>query len=124
MVSRNTEKQLVLDPGAINILRDMSTGQNKNFISEFIDLYFRSSAESMHLIIDSAETGDSGALRAAAHKLRGASLNVGGLRVAEICAGLEKKVRKRDLADVEEMVNSLDDAYEALREALTEVRGD
>ena len=77
----------------------------------------------MKLIIDFSETGNSGALRAPAHKLRGASLNVGGLQVAEICGALEKKVKKRDLADLEEMVNSLDDAYQALCRALAEVRG-
>lgn len=124
MASRNTQNKAVLEPDAINTLREMSVGQNENFINTFIDLYLQSSAECMDQIIDCAETGDSGALRAAAHKLRGASLNVGGLQVAEICGGLEKRAKKRDLAGIEEIVNFLDDAYEALREALAEVRGD
>ena len=124
MVSRNTQNKPVLEPDAINTLREMSVGQNENFINTFIDLYLRSSGECMELIIDFSETGDSGALRSAAHKLRGASLNIGGLQVAEICGGLEKKAKKQDLADVEEIVNSLDNAYQVLRDALAEVRGD
>lgn len=124
MASRDTQNKPILEPDAINTLREMSVGQNENFINTFIDLYLRSSGECMDQIIDFSETGDSGTLRAAAHKLRGASLNIGGLRVAEICGGLEKKAKKQDLADVEQMVSSLDDAYRALCEALAEMRGD
>ena len=79
MASRDTQNKPILEPDAINTLREMSVGQNENFIATFIDLYLRSAGECMGRIIGLSETGDSGTLRAEAQKIRGASLNIGGL---------------------------------------------
>lgn len=122
MAPAKSEIDTVLDPTAINMLREMSTGNNTHFINEFIDLYLRNSVVMVDEIRDHAESDDSVMLRAAAHKLKGSTLNVGGMQVAAICGVLEKKARKKGASEVMELVESLVMAYEALREELAAIR--
>ena len=122
MPSSKPQTDTVLDPKAINTMRELSAGVNENFIHEFIGLYLNGSDESVDIIRRSVESGDSGGLRAAAHKLRGSSLNIGALQVADICKTLEKKGKRSETAGLGDLVDRLEEAYASLRGELAEIR--
>ena len=124
MAGVKSQSTSILDPTSINALRDLSSGSDSNFIYNFIDLYKTNSAAMVEEIRSHAEVEASGPLRAAAHKLRGSSLNIGGMQVAAVCGDLEKKAKKNDMSNVMEMVELLEDAYEALLEELAAVRAE
>ena len=124
MATAKLQNRSILDPNSINTLRDLSSGANENFINEFIDIYRINSAAQVDEIRNHAEKEANGLLRAAAHKLRGSSLNIGGMQVAAICGDLEKRAKKQDMASVMEMIELLEEAFEALLEELAAVRGE
>ena len=66
MLSAKPLNDTVLDPKAINTLRELSAGENENFINEFIDLYLNGADALVENIRHCVETGESGELRAAA----------------------------------------------------------
>lgn len=124
MAAAKPQNRTILDFNSINTLRDLSSGPNENFVNEFIDIYRKNSTVLVDEIKAHAETEARGLLRAAAHKLRGSSLNIGGMQVAAICSDLEKRAKKQDMASVMDMVEVLEDAFDALLGELAAVRGE
>ncbi len=122
MMSAKAGRGTVLDSNAIGLLRELSVDEHENFINDFIDLYLEQSGGLIDGIKRHAEAGDGGELRAAAHKLRGSSLNIGAVQVAEVCGELDKKRKRNDPAKLARLLERLDAAYIAVREELGKLR--
>ena len=54
-----------------------------------------------------------------AHKLKGSSLNVGAVALAEICRQLEVKGRNNDLAGYDQILEDLKNIYDQTARMLT-----
>lgn len=122
MISAKAGRGTVLDSNAIGLLRELSVDEHENFINDFIDMYLDQSIALIDGIKRHAEAGDAGELRAAAHKLRGSSLNIGAMQLAEVCGELDKKRKRNDPAKLARLLERLDAAYIAVREELGKLR--
>ena len=122
MMSAKAGRGTVLDSNAIGLLRELSVDEHENFINDFIDMYLEQSIALIDGIKRHAEAGDGGELRASAHKLRGSSLNIGAMQVAEVCGELDKKGKRNDPAKLARLLERLDAAYIAVQEELEKLR--
>ena len=122
MMSAKAGRGAVLDSSAIGLLRELSVDEHENFINNFIDMYLEHSGGLIDGIKRHAEAGDGGELRAAAHKLRGSSLNIGAMQVAEVSGESDKKKKRNDPAKLASLLERLDPPYIADREELVKLR--
>jgi signal transduction histidine kinase/DNA-binding response OmpR family regulator len=77
-----------LEPEALRNLRQLG-GMNQSFLGELIDLFLKESVERLARLKEAVTSGDAEAIYQIAHTQRGACLNFGARRMAELCAELE-----------------------------------
>ncbi len=83
-----------------------------------IDLFLTELPNYIANIKQAIESKDNNALYAAAHKLKGASVNLGGREIANSCKALEKFAKDAQLAEAEEEFKLMDDIATRLQTAL------
>ena len=109
-----------IDPDRMAVL--LRTG-GRAMINELIDLYLDEMPVRLDLLREAVEAGDAEAVRAAAHKIKGSSANLGLPGVASASATLEDVGRRGDLEEADRLVNFVVMAFERARlemEALVE----
>jgi HPt (histidine-containing phosphotransfer) domain-containing protein len=112
----------ILDPNIISNIKVVSAEVNPDFLNELIEMYIVSAPRLITGIKSHAAEGDSSALEADAHRLRGSSLNLGALRMAEVCGLLEKKGREDDREGLEPLVERLETDYGELLAELDKLK--
>ncbi|MGQ9804615.1 MAG: PAS domain S-box protein [Chlorobiales bacterium] len=103
--------KVLLDPNAIQILSELSEQTGRNLISEIIDLFFEHAPVQLKRLSDAISEQNFKQASMTAHRLKGASLNVGAKRVAELCQSLEDAAQNNIL---------LLDAWEELQSVFPE----
>ena len=68
------------------------------------------------------ESGNADAMLRPAHTLKGNSLNLGAIRLAEICRGLEEQARRGALDGPQEEVAAAEAEFERVKDALEAAR--
>ena len=121
-MSEDSVDSTVLDPNTIGQLLDLSTGQGQTFIADFIELYLKQAAGLVEQIGRHAAEGNCEKLEAAAHKLKGSSLNIGARQLAEVCQALEERGRDENLADAGELAERMQSRYGDVVEELARVK--
>jgi len=81
-----------LDQAQIELLRGLDDGEGA-VLAEIIDQYLAQTVEGHSDLVRVTGEGDAQGLVQVAHKLRGASANVGAVVLAEICSELEAQGR-------------------------------
>ncbi|MEZ4867105.1 MAG: Hpt domain-containing protein [Caldilineaceae bacterium] len=113
----------VIDRETIEMLREMDAlTEDDNLLVELIDEFLSHShglivaikKNSHHQVFDELATHS--------HSLKGASLNIGALSLFKICDTLETMARRQELLDIDNLLTSLDLAYQQTAVALTEIR--
>lgn len=82
-------RKSLLDPNAIQILSELSEQTGRNLISEVFDLFFEHAPVQLQRLSDAISEQNFKQVSMTAHRLKGAALNVGAKRVAELCQSLE-----------------------------------
>jgi HPt (histidine-containing phosphotransfer) domain-containing protein len=90
--------------------------EEPGFLAEVIESFFVTAEESIERMKEAIEAGDSDALRAAAHMVRGSGQQLGAQRFAATCARLESIGA---LAEAPPLVVELERDLERARESLT-----
>ncbi len=121
-MSEDSANSKVLDPNTIGQLLELSSGQDQSLIADYIDLYLKQAAGLVEQIGRHAAEGKSEALEAAAHKLKGSSLNIGARQLAEACLALEERGQKEDLADAGALTERMQSCYGEVVEELARVK--
>lgn len=101
----------------INVLKAL-VGDDNEAVHELLTAYLaaaRQQAEEVHQAIDAGNIGLAGAI---AHKLKSSSLSVGALKLADICAGLERAGKAADQAAALHCMPKFDRALAAVESAL------
>jgi signal transduction histidine kinase/DNA-binding response OmpR family regulator/HPt (histidine-containing phosphotransfer) domain-containing protein len=111
-----------LDPKIVAELRLLG-GDQRDLLSEVIDLFLRTVPDRVRALVAASQTGDDAALRFHSHALRSTSGNVGALRLSALCTRLELGLAA-EAPPREEMVRAVVEEFEALRPLLRrEIRG-
>ncbi len=82
-------REMLLDPNAIQILSELSEQTGRNLVGEVIDLFLEHSPVQLKRLSDAIAEQNFKQTQMTAHRLKGAALNVGAKRVAELCRQLE-----------------------------------
>ncbi|MFN3561800.1 MAG: PAS domain S-box protein [Chloroherpetonaceae bacterium] len=83
-------REILLDTNTIKILSELSEQTNRNLVSEIIDLFLEDAPVQLSKISDAIAEQNFKQIQMTSHRLKGASLNVGAKRVAELCGLLEE----------------------------------
>ncbi len=86
MLSRET----LLDTNTIKILSELSEQTNRNLVSEVIELFLEHAPVQLSKLSDAIAEQNFKQIQMTSHRLKGAALNVGAKRVAELCGLLEE----------------------------------
>lgn len=106
-----------LDPAQIDFLRGLDDGDG-SVLREIIDEYLDQVAESREELGRLVEQGDVSTLARTAHKLRGASANMGAGRLVEVCADIEASSERAEFGELARLVERFDTEFARVREAL------
>jgi HPt (histidine-containing phosphotransfer) domain-containing protein len=107
-----------LDVGQIGLLRGLDDGEGA-VLAEIIGQYIDQSHGQRDALADAIYAGDARAIERAAHSLRGASANVGGTRLAEICGELEGLGRAHEVASASALLEEFDTELSRVQAALS-----
>ncbi len=115
-----SSEQSLLQPEALSELRQLG-GKNQNFFSEMVDVFVLESVERLDRMRATAKQGDMESVHQLAHTQRGACLNFGARRIAQLCEELEKISGSNGMtptAAVSEMISSIEHEFDCVRRAL------
>ncbi len=113
LADEKNDQQTLLDPAAIQRLMDIGKQTDPGFLQQVLDMFMRQAPECIDEIRAALEAGDFNAMWKAAHKLKGTSLNIGALRLSEICREIEKKGRNLETAGLFGLSLQLETDYKA-----------
>jgi signal transduction histidine kinase/DNA-binding response OmpR family regulator len=114
----------LVDEKRISAIRRMAAKHDPAAFMQMIDTYLDDYRESLRIMKKAAGESDSQAIGKAAHRLKGASLNLGVTGVAEPCQRIETNVKKGDLHEVAALVQELERSYGAVQRELDGLKGD
>jgi CheY-like chemotaxis protein/HPt (histidine-containing phosphotransfer) domain-containing protein len=109
-----------LDQSQIELLRSLDDGEG-DVLGEIIGEYLAQTVEGRRELVRTINEGDTIALERTAHKLRGASANVGASAVAAVCAEMELEGRSAKLERAAGLVERFDTEFARVRDALEQV---
>jgi len=87
-------------------------GLGKNLLAELIHLFLKDSPPLIHRIKQFAQQGDSLNMANAAHALKGISLNLGVMGLADICEKIETNGRNKDRSHLDFFLAQLERVHE------------
>jgi CheY-like chemotaxis protein len=96
----------VIDWARLEELRSYDTPDGE-MVRGLIDSFMNETSAKLVVLRSSAEARDAGALRASAHAIKGAAMNVGAIRVAEGASRIEEAAKQSALDDIELLVEKL-----------------
>jgi len=105
-----------LNPSVLGVFRGLRVPSGPDPLAELVDLFLSDLPQRLAEISGAARAGDAAALKAAAHTLKGSANNLGGLRMAALCAQLEGA--GTDAQRVTGLLRELSEEAERLRVAL------
>ncbi len=110
-------EEVVLDPATMEQLRQMKEFGGDEAIEELFDLLKLEFPKLLDEIHQSHAAGDLKALSVAAHTLKGSAGNFGAIKLASLCASIEKKTKAGEADGLQELVDPLQAAYEKALQA-------
>ena len=116
--SDSGDAQPALDPETLDSLGN-ELGQE--ILVELSQLFLEEAEKIVADIHKADEKSDAEGLRAAAHSLKGASLNMGAKPLADICKIIEQRARDGEMHGISAMVHQMDIHYQHVCKALKEI---
>jgi HPt (histidine-containing phosphotransfer) domain-containing protein len=113
-----------IDPAVFANLLEM-TGNDNEFVDELVDTFLDDGRRQIDALQAAAVAGDVEALVRPAHSLKTGSLNVGAMRLGELCRELEEAARSTGaVPDAEDRVTAITSAFGSASVALLQARAD
>jgi len=104
-----------LDPIILRQLTELeATGPG--LVARLLHNFIDQAPKRIAVIASAVAAGDATAVREQAHALRGSSLNIGAMRLANICKRLESQAKLGNLQGAEESIDRLTDEFVRVRE--------
>jgi PAS domain S-box-containing protein len=108
-----------LDAGAVADLKELG---GDDFLAEIIDTFLDDAPALVASLRTSCERDDAEELRRAAHSLKSNGRTFGAHEFADLCRELEDRAKRGELDGASELVERIEEAYEALTGALVALR--
>ena len=121
MAKESVHMPETLDQVALANLLAM-VGNDPAFVDELVDEYLADAPQQASAVRAALDAGDAEGLVRPAHTLKGTSLSLGGVRVAEIAMAIEARGRAGDLDGIDVLLADLDAARIELAAALDQAR--
>ena len=112
----------VLDAMQVADLMALDKGQGRLF-AQFVNVFLSGTDDRIVPLRRHAESADAAALADAAHAFRGASGNVGAVRLAELCGRVEIAGNRQDMNAAKQLIELLDAEYALARGAMLAAAG-
>ena len=113
---------MILDESRINEIKSLSGSGENSLLAEMIESFLVEAPKAMIEIKESIKKSEPLRLRKAAHKLRGACLNLGAADLASCCQSLEAKGKAENLMETEPLLAELETSCAVTSSELTKVR--
>ena len=111
-----------LDQSVLQGLRELQEEGEPDFLTELIDIYLEDAQRLVDEIKAAVAEENTGAIRAAAHTLKGSSGNLGAHVFSKLCYEMELAGRNADLEAAKKLLHSLVKEYSTVREQLLRER--
>ena len=98
------------------------TGGDHEFVDDLVDTFIDDGRRQVDALQAAAAAGDREALVRPAHSLKSGSLNVGALRLGELCRELEETARAGAVPDAGDRVAGIASALDSAAVSLLEAR--
>ncbi|MEE9382224.1 MAG: Hpt domain-containing protein [Nannocystaceae bacterium] len=110
-----------LDEDTIAALRELADDDDPDFLDDLIEMYIQDTGASLQNVaaMSSGLGPDRDALRRIAHTLKGASRNIGALRLAEHCSALERSADTAAHHQISATVGRMRGEFEQVKSSLT-----
>jgi PAS domain S-box-containing protein len=115
------ENGVTLDAAALETLRELGGAE---FIAEVVDVFLADAPALITSLRSSLECKDTEELRRAAHTLKSNGSTLGAAAFADLCRTVEQHARDGDLDSVSQLVDRIEQGYQALQEALAALRSE
>jgi len=114
----STDANLPIDENVLRQLREFDRPGEPSFLTKLIRMFLSDLAVRLEEIRVAMACGDGERVNRAAHALKGASGELGAMRLRELCDELESKSSRQPLADAEAIVGALEEEAGRVRQAL------
>ena len=112
----------IIDYSKINELRNLDLINNGSFLNEIIDLYISQLNNLKKDIQCSFYKNEFSITSKAAHNLKGASLNLGAIALADISKKIENQINENYNEKIEELIAQLEPVSKITTEILEEIK--
>jgi CheY-like chemotaxis protein/HPt (histidine-containing phosphotransfer) domain-containing protein len=110
-----------LEPGALDRLME-TTGGDPEFVAILLETFADEAPAILEELRGGLASGDSDAVRRAAHTLKSNGATFGATKLLALCAELESRARAGDLADGQQILRRVEASYAAVEKELAELR--
>ena len=100
-------KNKIVDMKVIQDLKKMNDPVENNFFVDIITLFLSEIPGLMKDILDSYNQSDFVKMSGVAHSLKGASLNLGAVCLADLCASIETSAKENNISKIREAMMHL-----------------
>jgi two-component system, sensor histidine kinase and response regulator len=103
---------------ALDRLRELSDGDALSFLKDLLGTYQNDTTQRLTVLRAACAAADAGGLRRAAHAIKGSSLNVGALHLADLCQQVELLAESGALDAIAGLVTQIGQEFERVKAAL------
>ena len=97
----------VLDAGALERLRELDPKGENQLLARVIQAFDASAARLVPQLEQARAAGDLAGIRHVAHTLKSSSASIGAIKLSQLCADIETRIRTEQLQNVDERVEAL-----------------
>ena len=112
----------IIDNEKIIELRNLDSSGDGNFLTEIVDLYLSQLNTLNESIKNSCNKGNFLQASKSAHSLRGASLNIGAIALADISKKIEQDIKDNQILRTRELIAQLEPVSKNTIAALEEIK--
>lgn len=113
--------QMLIDELRLADLKKLFTKTESHKLHEFVKTFKETALDALNIIVSAPLDAKSEDMKNAAHRLRGASLNIGAPALAELAASIEKKLKRGDSSGLGEAREQLADLHQKTLNELSQV---
>ena len=109
-----------LDETALLTLLSLGDSGSSDLFNKIFNLFEENSPQLIDTIQTAYASGDTDAVRIAAHSLKSSAAYLGGIDLSDSCKSIERAARSDSLQAQSETIDGLNDCYEATRLSIIE----
>ena len=113
--------QPIIDPAAIQTLRELCPGDNDAFLREIVGMFQQDTPLRITELEDSLGAGDAVTFKRAAHSIKGSSANMGANALKDVAGSLESASDTTPIASLAPSIDGIRAEFERAKAELERV---